>query len=159
MILIAGAFIHVLRIEGRKFSELEPWMRSVYPLGFVIASGTHIFIGATSFDMPFSLGVIPASCIAFGGGVLLTLLFRFMPENNRSQNAAAWGRAGMSLFWQSMQRLMDMDWLISFIQRISRVTERIFLTISSVLEDNGGIIWEFLIIALLIAAAFSGGFL
>lgn len=157
MILMAGAFIHILRTEGRKFSDLEPWMRSVYPMGFIIAIGTHVFIGMISFETPFSMGVIPASSIAFGFAIILTLLFRFTPENRRSQNAAAWGRAGMSLFWRSMQKLMDMAWLISFIQWISRILKRIFLTISDVLEDNGGLIWELLLMALLIAAAFSVG--
>lgn len=157
MFLIAGAFIHILQTEGRRFSELEPWMRSVYPMGFVIAIGTHVFIGMTSFDTPFSMGVIPASSAALGIAVLLTLLFRFTPENRRSQNAAAWGRAGMSLFWRSMQKLMDMDWLISFIRWNGRVLKRIFLAVSSILEDNGGLIWELLLMAFLIAVSFSGG--
>ena len=30
-LLIGGAYIHVLRAAGRKMTELEPWMRSIYP--------------------------------------------------------------------------------------------------------------------------------
>ncbi len=156
LFLIAGAFIHILRTEGRRFSDLEPWMRSVYPLGFVTAIGTHLLVGFTQFPGRFSLGVIPASVSAFAGGILLSAAGLRMPERVRTQNAAAWGRAAMSVFWGGMQKLMDMEWLLIAGRWISRAVSRISLTMSAVLEENGGLVWEFLLLALLIAAAFSG---
>ena len=158
MILTAGAFIHILRTGERKFSELEPWMRSVYPLGILAAIGTHVFIGMTNFGQTFSMGVMPASITAFAGGILLTLFFRLSPERRQTQNAAAWGRAGMSFFWHRMQRLMDMEWMLSFVRWFNRVLTRVLNTISTVLENNGGLIWELLLLSALIAAAFGGGF-
>lgn len=157
MLLIAGAVIHILRTEGRKFSELEPWMRSIYPLGFLTAVGTHMFIGMTSFDERFSLGVIPASAVAFAGGIFLAVSFIFMPESRKTQNSIAWGRAGMSFFWRGMQKIMDMDWLITFSGWLGRFLRWILMAFSSMLENNSGLVWEILILALLIAAAFSGG--
>lgn len=157
--LIGGAIIHVFRSEGRKFSELEPWMRSVYPIGFVAAIATHVFIGVTGFRQPFSLGVIPGSVAAFLGGIMLPLSVRFMPERRRTQNAAAWGQALISFFWNGMQRLMDMDWLIFIGSWCGRFVRKVFLTLSSVLENNGGLIWECLLLLLLIAAVFGGGLL
>ena len=157
MLLIAGAVIHILRTEGRKFSDLEPWMRSIYPLGFLAAVGTHMFIGMTSFEERFSLGVIPASAAAFAGGIFIAVSFVFIPENRKTQNSVAWGRAGMSLFWRGMQKVMDMDWLITFSRWVDRFLRWSFMSFSSMLENNGGLVWEFLILALLIAAAFSGG--
>ena len=157
MLLIAGAVIHILRTEGRKFSELEPWMRSIYPLGFLTAVGTHMFIGMTSFDERFSLGVIPASAVAFAGGIFLAVSFIFMPESRKTQNSIAWGRAGMSFFWRGMQKVMDMDWLITLSGWLGRFLRWTLMAFSSMLENNSGLVWEFLILALLIAAAFSGG--
>lgn len=157
MILIAGALIHIFQKGERKFSELEPWMRSVYPIGFIIAIGTYVFISMTAFDTPFSMGVIPASAAALGGGIVLAFLVIYLPESSRTQNAAAWGRAGMTLFWRGMQNLMDMKWLISYIHWLSRIIESFLRMVSTVLENNGGLIWELLILALLIVIAFGGG--
>lgn len=156
MLIIAGALIHILRAEGRKFSELEPWMRSVYPIGFVTAVATHVFISMITFEQPFSMGIIPASVVSAAGGLMIMILFRFMPESRRTQNTAAWGRAGLSLFWNGMQKLMDMDWLIASGSRLGSILKRILLTASDILENNGGLVWEFLLLALLIAAAFNG---
>lgn len=156
LLLIAGAIIHILRTEGRKFSDLEPWMRSVYPLGFVTSVGTHVFIGMTQFPESFSLGVIPASVSAAAGGILLAVAALHMPERVKTQNAAAWGRAAMSVFWQGMQKLMNMEWFLIFGGWCSRIIKRVSLAVSSVLSENGGLVWEFLLLALLIAVAFSG---
>jgi len=158
MILIAGALIHIFRKGERKFSELEPWMRSVYPIGFIISIGTYVFISTTAFDTPFSMGVIPASSAALGGGIFLALLVKYMPASSRTQNAAAWGRAGMTLFWRGMQNLMDMNWLIGYLRWFSKIFESFLRMVSTVLENNGGLIWELLILALLIVIAFGGGF-
>ena len=157
--LIGGAFLHIFRSEGRKFSELEPWMRSVYPIGFVTAIATHVFIGMTGFRQQFSPGVIPCSAAAFIVGILLVLSVRFMPESRRTQNTAAWGQALISIFWSGMQRLMDMDWLIFIGRWAGRAVRKVFLSMSMVLENNGGLIWEFLLLVLLIASVFGGGLL
>lgn len=154
--LIGGAFLHIFRSEGRKFSELEPWMRSVYPIGFVISIAVHVFISVISFQQRFSMGVIPASAAAFLGGILLTLFVRFMPESRRTQNTAAWGQALLSLFWRGMQRLLDMDWLIFIGRWGGRTVRRAFLALSLMLENNGGLIWELILMVILIAAVFGG---
>ncbi|MBR6088384.1 MAG: hypothetical protein IKP86_00525, partial [Anaerolineaceae bacterium] len=156
-LLTAGSFVHVFRTEGKKFSELEPWMRSVYPLGFFAAIGTHVFIGMTGFGEQFSLGVIPASVSVFTGGLSLALLSVYLPESIQTQNAAAWGRALLSFFWRAMRKMMDMEWLISIAERGSWALRTLALAVSEVLENNGGLIWELLLMALLIAAAFGGG--
>ncbi len=159
MILIAGALIHILRTEGIKFSELEPWMRSVYPLGFLAAVGTHIFISMISYGERFSLGVIPASAASFAGGVLLTVLVLRLPENLRHRNILAWGREGISFFWRTMERTLNMNWLIRFLRLADQATGRMTRYASAILENNSGLVWELLLLALLIAAAFSGDML
>ena len=155
-LLITGAFTHVLRTAERKFSDLEPWMRSVYPLGFITALGTHVFISMITYDRPFSMGVIPASVTAFVLGIALTLLGRHFPGSQGAQNLLAWGREGVSLFWRWMQRIMDMEWLIRSGSWISSRIGQAVAVVSGVLENNGGLIWEILMLALLLAVVFSG---
>ena len=156
LILIGGALMHILRTEGQKFTDLEPWMRSIYPLGFFVAIGTHVFIGMTEYNEMFSMGVLPASIIAFAGGIWLAVFFVYLPEERQTANTVAWGRAGMSLFWRGMRTLMDMDWLISLSERLAKFLRWMVNTLSALLEHNGGLIWEFLLLALLIAASFGG---
>ena len=156
--LLGGAFLHIFRFKGKSFSELEPWMRSVYPIGFITAIVTHIFIGMTNFNSRFTLGNIQASVTAFILGIILTLSIRYMPEIRRTQNTAVWGRTLISIFWTGMQKLLDMDWLLALGNIIWKVVKWIFSTLSLVLENNGGLIWELLLMVLLIAVAFSGGF-
>ena len=157
LLLIAGAFNHILRTAEKKFSDLEPWMRSVYPLGFLAAVGTHCFIGMFCFDEMFSRGVLPASVPAFAGGLMLAAFLHWMPERIRTQNMLAWTRESVSLFWRLMQKLLDMNWLISLGRMIMRSASYIVSVMTLVLENNGGLIWEFLLLAFLVAAAFSGG--
>ena len=157
LFLTAGALIHIFRTEGRKFTDLEPWMRSIYPLGFLAAIVTHVFISLIINENGYSLGVIPASCTAFAGGILMAFLTRRLPNDLRTQNAAAWGREGISLFWRIMKKLLDLEWLIRIGQRTARGIRGLTMVISSVLENNGGLIWEILLLALVIAAAFTGG--
>lgn len=157
LLLIAGAFNHILRTAEKKFSDLEPWMRSVYPLGFLAAIGTHCFIGMLCFDELFTMGVIPASVSAFAGGTILAAFLHWMPERVRTQNMLAWAREGVSLFWRLMQRLLDMNWLFALGRTVMKLTDRAVSAMTLILENNGGLIWEFLLLAFLAAAAFSGG--
>ncbi|MBQ6508312.1 MAG: hypothetical protein IJI07_02455 [Flexilinea sp.] len=158
LLVTAGAFTHVLRTAEKKFSDLEPWMRSVYPLGFLAAVGTHCFIGMFCFDEMFSLGVLQASVPAFAGGLMLAAFLHWMPERIRTQNMLAWTREGVSLFWRLMQRLLDMNWLIGFGSAVMRSVSRAVSAVTMILENNGGLVWEFLLLAFLVAAAFAGGF-
>ena len=156
MIFMGGGFNHILRAKGRKFSDLEPWMRSVYPLGFVSALGTHVFISMICFDEPFNMGVIPASVCSFVGAVALAVFLNRLPERLRTQNLVAWGREGVSFFWRVMEKVLDMEWLLTAVRLTGRVIRVLIDRISAVLENNGGLVWELLLLALLLAAAFSG---
>ena len=158
-LLTAGAFIHIFRSEGRKFTDLEPWMRSVYPFGFLAAIGTHFFISFFCFDRQFSPGVVPASAGAFAAGVMLAAYMRWLPERFRTQNVIAWTREALSLFWQLMESLLNMNWLFRLGGFLMHAADRILMHISGILENNGGLVWEFLLMAFLLAAAFSGGLL
>jgi len=156
LVLMCGAFIHILRAEGRKFTDLEPWMRSVYPLGFVVSIAAHVFIGMVCFDQQFSMGVPAASVPAFAGAVAGAVLLNRLPERVRTQNLVAWGRESVSFFWRMMTRLLDMEWLIRSGTWGLRLVRRLAAEISAVLENNGGLVWELLLMALLVAAAYSG---
>lgn len=156
LFLISGSFIHIFRTEGRHFSDLEPWMRSVYPMGYAASIATHFLISTTQFGEPFSMGVIPMSVGTFVCSVLFTVLAIRMPKRVMTQNVAAWGRELLSVFWLGMKKLMDMEWLLFAAGWIRRFLEKVFFAACIVLENNGGIIWEFLLLSFLIAAAFSG---
>lgn len=156
-ILIAGAIIHILRTEGRKFTDLEPWMRSIYPIGYLLAITTHMFISMTSYAERFNMGVLSASIPAAAAGIFAAVSFQFTPERRLTQNASAWGRAGLSVFWYGMQKLMNMDWLFAAGRYVSRAAAAGLRRASQLLENNGGLIWEFLLLALLIAYVFIGG--
>ena len=159
ILMIGGAVIHIFRTEGKRFSELEPWMRSIYPLGFLTAIGTHVFISMISYEEQFSLGVIPASVTASAGGALLAVLVLRLPENLRQKNFLAWVREGISFFWRTMERALNMNWLIRFGMLINRGTTNLTQAVSAVLENNSGLVWELLLLAFLIAVAFSGDML
>ncbi len=159
MLFMGGGFVHILRAEGRKFSELEPWMRSVYPLGFLAAIGIHVFISVICYDEPFSLGVIPASVSAFIGAVFLAVFIHRLPERLRTQNLIAWGRESVSFFWRVMKKVLDMEWLLAAFRLAARGIRVLIGKVSVVLENNGGLVWELLLLAVLLAAAYSGDLL
>ncbi len=157
MLIIAGAGIHILRTESRKFTDLEPWMRTMYPLGFIIAIGTHTFISMTNWDSFYSLGIPYASCISFFGGLLIAFLTALLPKRARSQNLLNWGEEGVKLFWRFMKQMLDMEWAVKIFAAFGRVLRRILAAFSDVLEHPGGQIWEFLLLALILTFAFAGG--
>ena len=159
IILMGGAFLHILRAEGRKFSDLEPWMRSVYPLGFAVSIATHVFVYVIGFDRQLAMGVPAASVVSFAGAVILAALLHRLPERFRTQNLVAWGRESVSFFWRVMKQLLDMEWLIAFGSRVTRAVRAVASEVSSVLENNGGLVWELLLMALLVAVVYSGALL
>ena len=112
-----------------------------------------------SYEEQFSLGVIPASVTASAGGALLAVLVLRLPENLRQKNFLAWVREGISFFWRTMERALNMNWLIRFGMLINRGTTNLTQAVSAVLENNSGLVWELLLLAFLIAAAFSGDML
>ena len=58
-----------------------------------------------------------------------------------------------------MERLLNMNWLFRLGGFLMHAADRILMHISGILENNGGLVWEFLLLAFLLAAAFSGGLL
>ncbi len=157
MLIIAGTYIHILRTEAKKFTDLEPWMRTMYPLGFIIAIGTHIYISMTNWDSLYSIGNPYASCAAFIGGLLIAYLTTSIPKQSRAQNFLTWGREGVTLFWVVMKNVLNMEWLAAAFAAFGRVLRRILDTFSNVLEFPGGQVWEFLLLALILTIAFAGG--
>ena len=93
------------------------------------------------------------------GGALLAVLVLRLPENLRQKNFLAWVREGISFFWRTMERALNMNWLIRFGMLMNRGTTNLTRTVSAVLENNSGLVWELLLLAFLIAAAFSGDML
>ena len=132
-------------------------MRTVYPLGFILALLTHIFVCMFNWEYSYSLGVPEASFTAFIGAAVIGVLIRFIPENSNMQNLTAWTAAGAGVFWNWTRRLLNMEWLLSLIRSVFNIVSTAVETASGLLESPSGLIWELLILAMLTAAIFGSG--
>lgn len=157
MLVMAGAFIHLHRQRGKKLTTVDPWMRSVYPLGFLFTIATHLLVCMLNWEYSYSLGIWQASTAAFAGALLIWLFVIQIGVDARAAGLAAWVQAGIELFWRITRRLLALDWLFSVLKQVYFLLRGIAYFITNILESRGGLIWELLILCVFAFLIFSTG--
>lgn len=138
-LLLAGYARHALQ-PGPGFEEVERWVWLVYPLGLLLLPLTHFPIGWWISSAP-----IPASLLSWIIGpisIAVTTLIMFFAHR-------FWYRtSGLIDF---LKNVLSLNWLYRLLWVTYRYLARISAFFSSVLEGEGGVLWAFLILVLLLS--------
>ena len=158
-LLLVGYVRHLLRPAGN-FAELDGWARGIFPIGlFVIFVSAWIaaYIGLPG-TMTFNQWQPPVAVIVLAGGIGL-VRYRFLPQGvSGIRVGGSFGRilrgAGR---W--FTQFFSLNWFYSFLWFIYRGLRQLVAIFTVIFEGEGGLIWAFVLLALLLTILSSGGFL
>jgi hypothetical protein len=141
-LLLAGFVRHALH-PGESSLESQPrWVQVIYPLGLSIQMSISILLGLWGWDGARQTGawwaglvvvVLAAGLIALA----LTVMQRLLSRGGGAANP-----------WAETLRL---NWLFDFIWVAYRFLGRVSNIITGTLEGDGGILWSFLLLVLLLS--------
>lgn len=156
MFILAGGFKHISKLPVSSLRQMDPWMRSVYPLGFIAAIVTHLLISILTWDEQFSLGIWQASIGSLAGAILIWQLVHIIGPKSQMANLVSWGHAGVTLFWKVTSALLNIQWLIRIILLFGNVFNWLMRRLSAILESPGGLVWDILLLLMLAFSVFQG---
>lgn len=138
-LLLAGYARHALQ-PGPTIERVERWVWLVYPFGLLLLPLTHFSLGWW-----MDTGPIPESILSWIFGpvsIAVTALIMFLGYR-------FWHRtSGLIDF---LKNVLSLNWLYRFLWITYRYLARISAFFTSILEGEGGVLWAFLILVLLLS--------
>jgi hypothetical protein len=143
-LLIAGCIRHMQHPGETSLESQERWSRVIYPIGLGLPILTGILLGLWGWEGARNpgtwwLGILQ---VLLSAGVVL-LADRFLAGIKHSVPAR----------WTSAFRL---GWLPTAIVRFYRTTGRLAALVTSTLEGDGGLLWSFLLLVLILSLLATG---
>jgi hypothetical protein len=131
----------------------EKWIWVIYPAGlfFLILTQWLIFI-LSPFDW-IQPGLIGASSVTF---FLSLILFFFFRRMNRIVEYTDWLVSLLDKFGSIIISVLSLNWLYKTLWYGLRILETIVNLFSGVLESQTGIIWIFILIAVMVTVISPG---
>jgi hypothetical protein len=142
--LLAG-YVRFALASRQALSDLRPWANVAYLLGVLLLPLTHLilgwWLGLISIESPWWPGIT-----SLGIAVILIVLSR-----------RRFGRFSDLAFrlGNFLKSIFSFGWLYKPVLIIFQVLDQIFMTITQVLEGEGGVLWALLIMILLISISLS----
>jgi hypothetical protein len=139
-LLMAGFVRHALHPGETSLESQERWARILYPTGLSLLAGIAIMLGLWGWDGARNPGLAWAGIVAalLAGGfttLAITVLVRLK-------------QAGSSSQWT---RIFRIEWLYNALTAIYIFFRNIADTITSSLEGEGGLLWSFVLLALILS--------
>ncbi|MHC1771971.1 MAG: hypothetical protein AB9907_09590 [Flexilinea sp.] len=154
--LLAGLLIHIHSKGEFELNSLEPWMRTVYPFGFLLAIGSHLVIASFNWNFSSQQGIWWASGSASIIAIVIWLGSINLTIKARYTNLINWGQAGITVFLRGNQQFLELRWLFRLIEKVIKGMDKAVIFISEMIESPGGLLWEFLLLTAFILLILSG---
>jgi len=146
-LFLAGFFRFILRsvspLETQIKVHVEPWVWFLYPIGLIVIIVTHYLIGIMLYpplvEIPLTgwiMGII---------AVILSGFIWYIP----TRYFKGFNRSNQSVITSAITKFLSLEWLYSFLWRLFRALSRFAAIISVILEGDGGILWAFVLFALI----------
>jgi hypothetical protein len=144
-LLIAGYIRHALRPSGRDTLDAQPnWTRTVYPAGIYILVGAQLLLGLVGWDGALQIGNWIFALVV----CILSILLVWATPRFRILNPirAHWLGSASSRPWHPS----------NVFGGIHRWLTGISMTLNSMLEGDGGIMWTLLFLVLFVSLMTQG---
>jgi len=146
-LFLAGFFRFILRcvspLEKQITVHVEPWVWFLYPIGLIVIIVTHYLIGIMLYpplvEIPLTGWIMGIIAVILSGSIL------YMP----TRYFKGFSRSNQSVITSAITKLLSLEWLYSFLWRLFSALSRFTAIISTVLEGDGGILWAFVLFALI----------
>ena len=139
-LLMAGFLRHALHPGETTLESQEKWVKVIYPTGLLILAAAAIllgfwgWVGARTIGLWWLAGVVILLAAGFTA-LALRILVRIPPSSASGQ-------------WT---RLFRLEWLYTILSALYNFLRRIADVITSSLEGEGGLLWSFLLLVLILS--------
>jgi hypothetical protein len=139
-LLMAGYLRHIIRPGETSLESQEKWVKIIYPAGLLILIATAFLLGLWGWPGARSAGpwwLAGAAVLLAAGFTILDRRFLFrMPS------------ASISNQWT---RIFRLEWVYSILKALYNFLRRIADTITGAFEGEGGLLWTFLFLILILS--------
>jgi hypothetical protein len=139
-LMMTGFFRHILHPGETSLESQEKWVKIIYPAGLLLLAGIAILLGLWGWDGAQKLGVWWLSVLAILLAAGFSLLAqKFLTRLHPGNISARW------------TQISPIGWLYNVIFTIYNFLRRIADIFTSSLEGEGGLLWSFLLLVLIIS--------
>jgi hypothetical protein len=151
-ILLMAGFIRHASKAGDALAPMERWIHVVYPSGLFLLAGAGWLLGFIGWPQSLTTGTWWASSLA----AVFTLAFgfwyvRLRPRLTEVQLEKAWFVILSRRAAGILGIILRLDWLYLLFGALFRAFQSVFQVVSSILEGEGGVLWVFVLLALLLS--------
>jgi len=157
-LLLVGYVQHALR-PGGNYYQLEGWARGIYPIGLFVITISGWIAALLGFPGFATIGQwMPAVVSIVLAGAISLVRFRFLPQ--RIANFQTGGRLGRFIkgAGKRLALFFSFNWFYNFLWLIYRGLRQFVYILTLIFEGEGGLMWAFVLLALLLTVLASGGF-
>lgn len=147
-LLLAGYARLALQPAG-SYSELEGWVKGFYPVGLTWLLASGWIAAVLGLSGGFSLSFWQPAVAAVMGAVALGLAGRQARRFHALPFSPALARAIKSV-WGWLTRFLQFNWLYEFLWAFYRALRRLVAFLTLLFEGEGGLLWSFLLLALML---------
>ena len=148
--LLAGYVRHGTRLADN-FNELDGWVRGIYPFGLVLV----VLVGwlAAVFGLPGSISTaqwLPAVLTTALAVAIGVVSWKVIPGGTAILQGNAWPVRSLRYVGQFLAQSHRLTWFYDFLWLIYRGLRQLVSFVTVLFEGEGGMMWAFVLLALLI---------
>ncbi len=154
-LLIFGYLRHGLQPEESP-QKLERWIQTVYPLAYVFMIASGGFLTALGWSGSLSMGVwwasLLAALMAGGGSYFFRRFFKRVNQNLEERWFVLVGRRAGAV----LSRIFSLGWFYQMLKWIFRGVQAIVMAFTTIIEGEGGVLWVFVLLAVILSISLAG---
>lgn len=157
-ILVMG-FVRHLLAERASTEEMEGWAKTTYTLGLMILGASYWVTGVFGWEGSLTVGNWWASAVSsvlcVGGVIGFTAIKR--TAHRQPELAGNWFALLAGRVANILARFITLGWFYRLAALVFSLLQRLVNFISLLLEGEGGIIWAFVLLTLILSLLLPGG--
>lgn len=153
-------FVGFIKHGGRKEESIqghERWIHVIYPLGLIFMLVTHWFCGIWGWPGSFTVGSMWFSLPPSLALVAFFAFRRFRKTPIVPEGSLKWYEAFVHKIGMPVARFLSLDWVNGLFKGLFGLLQKVVMFLSEILEGQGGVMWAFLLLVVLISLAISKG--
>jgi hypothetical protein len=151
--LIFGYIRHAIQ-PGEKLESMERWVQSIYPVGLFVIVMALFVLGFKGWNGSFNAGPwwvsLPVAAIVAWLGFYWVYRRRYGGGANPTGPVPGWALSPARRVLDGLTSLLRLEWVYQLIWQVFRQLERLLSGLTLIFEGDGGVLWAFVLLTLVI---------
>jgi hypothetical protein len=151
--LIFGFIRHAIQ-PAEELAGMERWVQSIYPMGLIVIVAALFALGFKGWNGSFIAGPwwvsVPVAVIVAWFGFWWAFRLRYAGPDGVVSPIPAWAMRPARLLLDGLTDLLRLEWLYRLVWQLFRQAERLLSALTLVFEGDGGVLWAFVLLTLVI---------